>query len=151
MNDDLQHLQLLSIFHYVVGGITGLFACFPFIHLLIGILLVTGTSDFSTQAGSGPAPPAFFGWLFVAIPSVMIVTGWTLAVLILTAGRFLGRRTHHLYCLVVAGFECCFIPFGTILGVFTIIVLLRPSVKTLFEQGVRPDDLVTPAGETSGQ
>jgi len=33
---------------------------------------------------------------------------------------------------VMACVECLFIPFGTILGVFTIIVLLRESVKALF-------------------
>jgi hypothetical protein len=32
----------------------------------------------------------------------------------------------------MACIECLFIPFGTILGVFTIIVLSRESVKTLF-------------------
>ena len=81
----------------------------------------------------------------------MILRRLCRAVLVLIAGRFLGRRTHHLYCLVMAGIECCFMPFGTILGVFTIVVLLRPSVKTLFEQGVPSGDFVTPAGETGGQ
>ncbi len=43
---------------------------------------------------------------------------------------------HHrrrLFCLVVAGVECAFMPFGTVLGVFTIAVLMRESVKELFE------------------
>jgi hypothetical protein len=34
---DEQHIQLLPIFHYVVGGMTALFACMPLIHLGIGI------------------------------------------------------------------------------------------------------------------
>jgi hypothetical protein len=32
----------------------------------------------------------------------------------------------------MAAISCIFMPFGTVLGVFTIIVLLRPSVKELF-------------------
>ncbi len=32
----------------------------------------------------------------------------------------------------MAGVACMFMPFGTVLGVFTIIVLLRDSVKELF-------------------
>jgi hypothetical protein len=36
-------------------------------------------------------------------------------------------------CFVVAAIECIFMPFGTVLGVFTIIVLSRPSVKALFQ------------------
>ena len=41
------------------------------------------------------------------------------------------------FCLVVAGIECLLIPLGTVLGVFTILVLLRPGTKTLF--GVESD------------
>jgi hypothetical protein len=33
----------------------------------------------------------------------------------------------------MAGIECVFMPFGTVLGVFTLVVLTRPSVKPLFE------------------
>ena len=34
--------------------------------------------------------------------------------------------------LAVARLECLFVPFGTILSVFTIIALSRQAVKTLF-------------------
>jgi hypothetical protein len=34
----------------------------------------------------------------------------------------------------MAAIACLFMPLGTILGVFTIIVLIRPNVKALFEQ-----------------
>jgi hypothetical protein len=33
---------------------------------------------------------------------------------------------------VMACIECLFVPFGTILGVFTIVVLSRESVSVLF-------------------
>jgi len=36
------------------------------------------------------------------------------------------------FCLVMAGAECLFMPFGTVLGVFTIILLLQEPVKQLF-------------------
>ena len=130
MNQDLEHLRLLSTFHYVVGGVAGLFACFPCIHLTLGILLVSGVIP---QGPREEMAPAFVGWLFIAIGGVMIVVGWTLAVLILMAGRFLARRSHYTYCFVVAAVECLLMPFGTVLGVFTIIVLMRPSVKPLFD------------------
>ena len=38
-----------------------------------------------------------------------------------------------MYCLVMAGVESLFFPLGTVLGVFTIIVLFRKSVKEMFE------------------
>ena len=38
----------------------------------------------------------------------------------------------------MAATMCLFMPFGTVLGVFTIIVLMRPSVKPLFDQAAGP-------------
>ena len=60
------------------------------------------------------------------------VLGWTFAVLILIAGRSIALRKHYMFCFVMACVECIFMPFGTVLGVFTILVLNRQSVKELF-------------------
>ena len=50
-----------------------------------------------------------------------------------------------MYCLVVAAIECLFIPFGTVLGVFTIVVLNRSSVRSLFRDGrPKPHSRVSP-------
>jgi len=37
MNQDLEHLRLLSIFHYIVAAITALLSSFPLIHVTIGL------------------------------------------------------------------------------------------------------------------
>lgn len=126
--DDLQQLKLLSVFHYIVGGITGLF---PVIHLVIGLAMVTG--QMPAQPGQQDAlSPELFGWFFVAFAGVFILCGLTLAGFIAYAGRCLARQQRHTLCLVVAGLSCMMMPFGTVLGVFTLIVLLRPQVKALF-------------------
>ncbi|EGF28446.1 hypothetical protein [Rhodopirellula baltica] len=128
-NQDAEQLRLLSIFHYIVAGMLALFSLFPVIHLAIGVGIVTGVFD---GTGTGETPPAFMGWLFIVLPLVFIAVGLTMASCIALAGRKLMQRNGHLYCLVVAGIECCFFPFGTVLGVLTILVLLRPSVKQAF-------------------
>ena len=133
MNKDEEHLRLLSIFHYIVGGLAGLFALFPVIHLVIGLVFILAPEVFESK---GETPPALVGWLFVIFAGMFIITGWVLAGFIITAGRFLARRRHRLFCLVIAGIECAFMPFGTVLGVFTIIVLMRESVKELFSKEV---------------
>ena len=130
MNQDAEHLQLLSLFHYSVGGIAALFACLPFIHIAIGIFMIVSPSTFG---GHGNAPPPWFGWLFVIIGGMIVLMGWLIASLMIISGRCLARRKHYLFSLVVAGISCMFVPFGTVLGVFTIMVLLRPSVKALFQ------------------
>ena len=125
---DEQHLQILSIFHYVVGGLAALFACIPLIHFTVGIGLVIA----SLTEHSADAPPIFIGIFFIMIAGVLILLGWAFAVCILLAGRFISKRTHYTYCLVIAGIECMFNPFGTVLGIFTILTLVRPSVKESF-------------------
>jgi hypothetical protein len=128
VNQDEEHLRLLSIFHYVLAGVQALMACIPIIHLVVGmVLLVAGLS--SREGG----PPAVLGLIFMVIALAIIVLGWTTAVLVFLAGRFLSARTHYLYCFIIAAITCAFVPLGTILGVFTIVVLTRPSVKALFE------------------
>ena len=67
-----------------------------------------------------------------------MLAGWSLAVCILLAGRFLSQHKHYMFCLVIAGLLCMITPFGTMLGVFTIIVLVRPSVKLLFSPQSNP-------------
>lgn len=81
--------------------------------------------------GQDPPPP-FMGWFFVIIASVFIFSGLAFAVLLVLAGRFLSRRSHYLYCLMIAGVSCIFMPFGTVLGIFTIITLMREETKELF-------------------
>lgn len=121
-----QHLHLLSIFHYVVGGLTAFLACFPLIHLTIGLVMVFG--GFS----GNQAPPAFVGWLFIVLGGGFFLIGQSLAICIIIAGRFLAQRKRYLFVFVVACCECVFMPFGTVLGVFTIILLSRESVKAAF-------------------
>lgn len=65
--------------------------------------------------------------------SSIILLGWALAAANIYAGRYLTRREKYTFCLVVAAVNCANTPIGTILGVFTIVVLMRPSVKQMFE------------------
>jgi len=127
---DEQHLRLLSIFHYVVGGITALFACVPLIHLTMGIAMLSSPQSF----GSGPEQemPAAMGWMFVVMGGMLFVGGQLFALCMILAGRNIARRTRYTFVFVVACIECIIMPFGTVLGVFTIIVLSRDSVKPLF-------------------
>jgi hypothetical protein len=128
-NKDLEHLRLLRIFHFVAGGILGFFSCFAMIHIIVGIVFIVSPPSFD---GHGSGPPPFFGWIFLIIGLMVLLAGWTIATLMFLGGKFLGRRTHYTFCFVVAALSCMFSPIGTVLGVFTIVVLSRESVKQLF-------------------
>jgi hypothetical protein len=132
--EDASHLRLLSIFHYVVAGLTALFSLFPLIHVGIGIAALNGAMPIESNGGAAsPDETRLFGWLFIGIGSFVILCGLTLAGFMAYAGRCLARQRRHTLCLVVAALSCMCMPLGTVLGVFTLIVLLRPAVKAAFD------------------
>lgn len=129
VSSDENNLNLLSTFHYVAAALVGLMPCFSVFHLGFGIAILTGQFP-----DKNPPPPAL-GWVFVALPLFFMAIGWTMAALMVTAGRRLRQRRSHTFCMVIAGISCIFMPWGTVLGVFTIIVLSKPTVKAMFGVG----------------
>ena len=134
--EDIKHVDLLSMFHYIVGGITALFSCIPFVHVALGLAMLSGKMFGENHAAQ---PPAFIGWIFVIIGGILIVLGWSMAICIIIAGRQLKRHRSRMYCMVIAGLECLFMPFGTVLGVFTLIALNKDSIRELFVQTTPPN------------
>jgi len=131
MNRDEEHLQLLAIFHYVVAGLAALFSFFPLLYTTIGAIFIFAARHGTAKPGED-LPPEFLGWIFAALGSLLFLMGIAMAICILIAGRSLALRKRYSFALVMSCIECLFIPFGTILGVFTIVVLSRESVKALF-------------------
>ncbi len=130
-NQDAEHLRLLSIFHYVIAGMQALFASFPILHFLIGAAMVFVPGKWGDAKAGGP--PLFVGLFFMLFAGTWMLVGWTMVVGMVVAGRSLAQRKRHVFCVVMAGIEAAVcMPFGTVLGVFTIIVLTRPSVKQAF-------------------
>ena len=97
----------------------------------IGAIFIFVARHGTPKAGE-ELPPEFLGWIFVGLGSFLFLLGIAMAICILIAGRCLSHCKCYTFTLVMACVECLFIPFGTILGVFTIIALSRESVKALF-------------------
>ncbi len=136
MDTDNNQLNILSIFHYVFAGITGISACFPIFHLIMGLSMLFGNFYPEEVGAEIPFPFEMFGLMFTLIPAAIIIIGWVFAIAIAISGYFLSKRRNYLYCLIVAGISCVFMPFGTILGVFTIVVLMKDDVKNLFSNNL---------------
>src|SRR6266403_1763541 len=131
MNQDTEHLRLLSIFHYVVAALAALFSFFPLLYTTVGGIFIFAARHGTPKPGE-ELPPEFLGWIFIVMGSLLFLLGIAMAICILIAGRCLSRRKCYSFALVIACIECLFIPFGTVLGVFTIVVLSRESVRELF-------------------
>ena len=128
---DDQHLRLLSVFHVVLAVFGALLSLVPVIHLVIGLSIATGRLP-----ADGAPDAAWVGWIFVAMSAMFIVGGLTFSVCLLLAGRYLRQRRHYTFCLVMAALSCMLAPFGTVLGVLTILVLMRESVRVAFGEVV---------------
>jgi len=95
------------------------------------------------------------GWFFIVLGSMFVLLGWTCAIFMMVTAGKLRRRESRLFCCVMAGIACVSVPLGTVLGVFTLIVLMRPSVQALFaglpsEMLAPPIPPVPPASPSSG-
>ena len=130
---DAKHLRLLSLFHYIAGGLTALISCIFLVHFFIGLAALSNPRFFDSPASSGGPTPAFVGWMFTIMGGAAILIGWTVGGLTIYSGRCLAARQKHTFVFVMAILNCLSAPVGTLLGVFTLIVINRPSVKALFD------------------
>jgi len=133
-SDDLSHLKTLAICHWVGAGLIGLISCMFIIHIVMGIAALNGTFPAGPQPSGQPFPDKLFGWMFISIGSAFLILGWALAGLTLYSGFKIHKLEKRLLSMIVAGILCAFMPIGTVLGVFTLIVLNRASVKSLYDQ-----------------
>src|SRR5207247_2646947 len=85
-----------------------------------------------------PFPPELFGWFFIVIAGTIILLGWAYSIAMIVTARMLRRRRRHTFCMAMAGIACLWQPFGLALGIFSFIVLMRPSVQELFAEDAPP-------------
>jgi len=136
---DDEHLRLLSIGYMVSAGMSAFFSLFGLMYVVMGIIMgaaFTETTEAAPKAGQ--MPPQFVGWFFGIVGFVIFLIMITFAILKFRAALNIKRRRSRLFCMVVAGVSCLGIPYGTLLGVFTFIVLGRNSVIELFEPRIVP-------------
>jgi hypothetical protein len=180
---DASHLQLLAIFHYILGGLTFVFGLLPLLYVAFGVMILTNPGAFDQFDGapgqhsyqtheqmqedvlfgeevptepiaveampeqeleldhnweptghSGPPNLKFFGGIAVAFGLLGTLFAFALATLMVVTGRSLQKRKRRVLCLVTAGLSLISFPFGTALGVFTIIVLQRPTIVAAFQR-----------------
>jgi hypothetical protein len=157
MNPLREQVRLLSIFHYVLAGTGYLFSLLPCIHLAIGIFFLVAPEEIfhvpppSSGVGEGdsggttpgepvspvpPFPAKLLGLIFTSVAVFVIVGGLIFSTCLVIAARRLAALRSHTYCLVMAGIECLFMPFGTVLGIFTILTLVKPEARRLFGEPV---------------
>lgn len=154
-----ERLRFLAIGFYVRGGVVALFSCFLLIYFAMFFAIsfipesgwnppAKASHSSSWDASPTPAPvnpgppPAIVFRIFAGIMGGMTLLGWTLGALTAYAGRCIQKRKHRVFVYVMAAFNCIFIPYGTLLGVCTFIILGGPAAIAEFA----PREAPAPAG-----
>jgi hypothetical protein len=110
----------------VAGGVFWL-AFFPSFFVMIDMGGAPGT----------PPPSAELGNVCIGMGICGLVISWVGSYMLFRAGMSLLQHKRWTFCFVIAILLCNTPPVGTILGIFTIIVLTCPLAKKLFEHGDR--------------
>jgi hypothetical protein len=131
MNKDLNHLKLLGIFHTVWGILAILFG------LLFGIVYIAIGANSSLEI-SGNLRPETAHQIFQVVGLVALVLSSIYGILMIIAGGKLRKQRSYGFCFFVSILDLFGFP-SIVLGIFTLMVLVRPTVKDLFKAGgVRP-------------
>lgn len=127
---DLDHLNLLAIFHFVGAGLGALGLLFLLGHYVILHTLLFAPGVWVTR--HRPAPPPQARLILALFYGVLGSWFAASAAANLGSGFLLRARRGRTFSMIVAGCNCAHVPLGTILGVFTFTVLSRDSVKRLY-------------------
>ncbi len=120
---------VVSIFHFVLGGCQLLFSLFGFVYVVMGILMATGAMD----SAKGEPPPPELGWIFVVIGAVFVLVFVTIGLFTIKTGINIRRRRNRTLCIVIDSILCMMMPFGTIVGIFGLVLLTKPEISDEFE------------------
>lgn len=147
-----ERLRLLSIGYYVSGAVGVIMVSFAILHFLIFTTFAFMPEKFfeqgqdgknsQTQVEATPDHPksnhqdirvvqiAFR--VVSAIIGLVILSGWILGGLTIYAGRCIAKRQKRTFVLIMAGINCIWIPFGTLLGVVTFMALQNDAIRKLY-------------------
>lgn len=128
-SNEQNQLNMLSIFHFIFGGFGCLASLGTLIYVIFGALFVA--IDLPNKGLPNDAKN-FIGYLAMSIGSIVFITILTLSILTIYSGVQLRNCKKHTFSMVIASILCLSIPFGTILGVFTLVVLSKKEVKELY-------------------
>jgi hypothetical protein len=146
-----ERLRLLAVGFYVKGAVCALVVSVFLIHfvMLLGFSFMpesawqtnpparTSIESISVSPSPTPrpvnqGPPVVMFRIFAGVLGVVILLGWTFGALTIYAGRCVQKRERRLFIYIMAGLNCALIPWGTLLGICTFIVLQMPVARREF-------------------
>lgn len=131
---DAEHLHLLVIFHYVLAGFALVGLLFLLAHYWMMSSVFSNPEIWQHEGKPSTPPPKEFFMVFIWFYVIGGIFLLAAAIANILSAIWIRARENRMFSLVVAGLNCLQVPFGTALGVFTIIVLSRDSVRELYAE-----------------
>ena len=149
-----ERLRLLSIACYVRGGIIAAFSSFFLIYVIFmfGITMVPDSAWADGSNSKASATPGLHTWsasptptpapqgppkavfrIIAGIFGFFLLLGWTIGGLTAYAGWCIHQRRRKVLVYIAAGLNCFFIPYGTLLGIATLLVMSSAGAQLEFQ------------------
>lgn len=123
MDRDKRHLKILSILQIILGIVSLIVTSTFSGHYYHTVIYMAKQFD-----DAPPATVSIVAGMFV----LMAISSLLFEFCIILSGLFLAHHQKYKFCFGVAILECGSVPFGTFIGICTIFVLRRDSVKEMF-------------------
>ncbi len=137
---DEEQLRPLPVCYWVLAATSVFMALYGLLYVAMGVVFAFMPLE-GGPSGAGAPDSMLFLAVFGGMGVVALVIFGGIATLQILTGFWIRKRRRRTMCLVTAGISCMFVPFGTLIGVFTFLALLRPSVAGLFAPGPSVEDL----------
>ena len=114
-----------------IAGLAIFGILFLLVHYALFSAFISNPKLSANQASGGLSPAEFFGYFkwFYLVMGVWFAGSGILNVI---SGFCIRARRHRCFSMFVSGVNCLHLPLGTVLGVFTLIVLVRNSIRDLY-------------------
>ncbi len=130
MQNITNNLNTFRILYLVKGILTLCFSIFFILYGCMGFIFGAIAENQDTHTDL----PFNFGWIFAIIGGIGLIFCITFGILTLLASKYLKEVKNYNFIFVVAILNCLTGVLGILLGVFTLVELTKPEIKTLFNK-----------------
>lgn len=125
---DFEALDTLALLHRIAAGLFGAISLCGVPALLLG----ASANSYGPITGEDGPPPHIYGGVFILIGGGVFALHFALAILFWLAGGWIKHRRCHTTLIVLDVLLLLWTPLGTALGIYGLILLTKPHVRTTF-------------------
>jgi hypothetical protein len=128
---DTEQLKLLVIGHYLGAALALAGLGFLALHFLLFRFVIDNARTIQQGGRSGGGPQEIeriLPWIY-GIGAAFLVS---YAIANIVSARLIAARRARTFSILVAAFDCAHMPIGTVLGILTMLVLTRDSVRAAY-------------------